>query len=290
MSSRPSTRRELALASTAWPNQEARKILQRIEKSSPAKGYVLFQTGYGPSGLPHIGTFAEVGRTTMVRNAFREMSDVPTKLICFSDDLDGLRKVPDNVPNRALLDPHLGKPLTSVPDPFGSHPSFGEHNNARLRDFLDQFDFDYEFYSATECYRNGRFDETLLKILRHYERIRSVILPTLGQERRKTYSPFLPICPKSGVVLQVPLLDIDADAGTITFEDSEGEKQTVPVTGGRVKCQWKVDWAMRWQALDVDYEMSGKDLIESVKLSSRIQRILGGHPPEGFESDVPGVA
>ena len=278
--------RSLALESPAWPFQEARKLLKRYERAAPEKGHVLFETGYGPSGLPHIGTFAEVARTTMVINAFRVLSDVQTRLVCFSDDMDGLRKVPDNVPQQEMLAEHLGKPLTSVPDPFGTHGSFGESNNARLRAFLDRFGFEYEFLSSTECYRSGKFDTTLLAILAHHERIRSVVLPTLGEQRRKTYSPFLPLSPKTSVVLQVPILDTDAEAGTITFEDEDGERHCVGVTGGQVKCQWKVDWAMRWQALDVDYEMSGKDLIESVKLSTTIQRILGGRPPELFTYEM----
>ena len=278
--------RAQALSSPAWPFAEARKLVERIGGETPEKGYVLFETGYGPSGLPHLGTFGEVSRTTMVRHAFEMICDVPTRLICFSDDMDGLRKVPGNVPNGDQMQAHIGQPLTQVPDPFGTHPSFGEHNNARLMAFLDQFGFQYEFLSATECYQSGRFDETLLHILRNYEKVERVILPTLGEERRKTYSPFLPVCPKTGVVLQVPLLDRDPDAGTITFEDSEGERHTVSVTGGNVKCQWKVDWAMRWHALDVDYEMSGKDLIESVKLSGAIRRILGGKPPEGFTYEL----
>ena len=279
-------RSELASASSAWPYEEARKLIERYSSAQPTSGYVLFETGYGPSGLPHVGTFAEVLRTTMIVHAFHELSELPTKLICFSDDMDGLRKIPDNVPNHDLLAEHLGKPLTAVPDPFGTHSSFGEHNNSRLRAFLDRFDFEYDFYSSTECYRSGRFDDTLLAILHHYEPIRSVMLPTLGEERRKTYSPFLPLCPKTGVVLQTPILEVDPEGGTITFEDSHGDRQTVPVTGGRVKCQWKVDWAMRWQALGVDYEMSGKDLMESVKLSTAIQRILGGEPPEGLTYEL----
>ena len=276
----------LARESDAWPLVEARRLLDRSGGMPPAKGHVLLETGYGPSGLPHIGTFAEVARTTMILRAFRMLSDVPAKLVCFSDDMDGLRKVPDNVPNRELLAAHLGKPLTSVPDPFGTHPSFGEHNNARLRAFLDRFDFEYEFLSATDCYRSGRFDATLLEVLRRHDEIRDVILPTLGEERRRTYSPFLPISPQTGIVLQVPVLDRQPEAGTITFEAEDGERHTVPVTGGRVKCQWKVDWAMRWQALDVDYEMSGKDLMESVKLSSMVQRLLGGRPPESLTYEL----
>ncbi|WP_262692379.1 lysine--tRNA ligase [Kordiimonas aestuarii] len=277
---------DLALSSKAWPFQEAEKLVKRYKSGAPEKGYVLFETGYGPSGLPHIGTFGEVSRTTMVMRAFREISDIPTKLICFSDDMDGLRKVPSNVPNQELLAKAIGKPLTAVPDPFGTHASFGAHNNARLQAFLDQFGFKYEFYSATECYKSGRFDKTLVKICRNYDKIINVILPTLGEERRQTYSPFLPLSPETGEVLQVPVRIEDPEAGLISFEDVSGKRTETLVTGGKVKCQWKVDWAMRWDALDVDYEMAGSDLIESVKLSSIIRRILGGQPPEGFNYEL----
>ncbi|WND03619.1 lysine--tRNA ligase [Temperatibacter marinus] len=278
--------RDLALASKTWCFKEAEALLKRIKGKTPEKGYVLFETGYGPSGLPHIGTFGEVSRTTMVMRAFQEISDIPTKLICFSDDMDGFRKVPTNIPDQEKMAAYIGQPLTKVPDPFGTHASFGEHNNARLQTFLDQFNFEYDFYSATECYQSGRMDATLLKICQRYEKVINVILPTLGEERRKTYSPFLPLCPKTGVVLQVPVEIVDASAGIIAFDDSEGERQEVSVTGGNVKCQWKVDWAMRWDALDVDYEMSGKDLSESVKLSSIIRRILGGTPPAGITYEL----
>ncbi len=278
--------RALAENAKAWPFQEARRLVERLGGGAPGKGYVLFETGYGPSGLPHIGTFGEVVRTTMVRQAFHRLSDVPTRLFCFSDDMDGLRKVPDNVPNREMMAAHLGRPLTAIPDPFGQHESFGAHNNARLRAFLDQFGFDYEFQSATECYRSGRFDRALLAVLEHYDEIIQVVLPTLGPERRATYSPFLPICPETGRVLQVPVEARDVDAGTVTYRDEAGRAVEVPVTGGHCKLQWKVDWAMRWTALDVDYEMSGKDLIDSVRLSSRICRILGGRPPEGFTYEL----
>jgi lysyl-tRNA synthetase class 1 len=277
---------DLAMAAKAWPFDEARKLLARIGDGVPEKGYVLFETGYGPSGLPHIGTFAEVVRTTMVRQAFQRISDAPTKLFAFSDDMDGLRKVPDNVPNQALLAEHLGKPLTAVPDPFETHESFGAHNNDRLKGFLNSFGFDYEFISSTECYKSGRFDAALLKVLETYEKVRNVILPTLGQERRKTYSPFLPVCPKTGRVLQVPVTDLNLDKGTITYQDEDGAQVEVPVTGGHCKLQWKADWAMRWAALEVDYEMSGKDLIDSVRLSGQITKILGGRPPEGFTYEL----
>ncbi len=281
-------RPDLAAAAHAWPFEEARKLLARVERKT-AQGKppeeVIFETGYGPSGLPHIGTFGEVARTTWVRHAFQMMSKVRTRLIAFSDDMDGLRKVPDNVPNQEMLAGYLGKSLTSIPDPFGTHPSFGEHNNARLREFLDRFGFEYEFMSATECYKSGRFDEALLTVLRNFEKVRDIILPTLGPERRATYSPFLPISPRSGKVLQVPLIAWDAKAGTIVFDD-EGTKTELPVTGGEVKCQWKADWAMRWLALGVDYEMAGKDLISSVELSSKVLRVLGGMPPEGFNYEL----
>ena len=283
--------RSLAEAARAWPFEEARKIVARIggkpPGEGPGKGYVLFETGYDPSGLPHIGTFGEVVRTTMVRQAFRHLCDVPTRLFCFSDDMDGLRKVPDNVPNKEMLAAHLGKPLTAVPDPFSNeHPSFGAANNARLRAFLDSFGFEYEFQSATDWYKSGRFDPMLLAMLRHYDEVQAVMLPTLGEERQQTYSIFLPISPKTGRVLQVPVVKTDVDAGTIVYRDEDGSLVETPVTGGNVKLQWKADWAGRWFALDVDYEMYGKDLISSAELSAKIVRILGGKPPEGFNYEL----
>ncbi len=276
------TERELAMAAKAWPFEEARKLLARLGGKLPEKGYVLFETGYGPSGLPHIGTFGEVVRTTMVRRAFERLCDFPTRLFAFSDDMDGLRKVPDNIANGELIRPHLGKPLTQIPDPFGTHESFGHHNNARLRGFLDSFGFEYEFQSSTDWYRSGRFDATLLAVLERYEEIMAVMLPSLREERAATYSPFLPISPSSGRVLQVPILERNASAGTIVFVDEDGVKKEVPVTGGTVKLQWKPDWGMRWYALDVDYEMSGKDLIPSVELARKICKILGKPGPETF--------
>ncbi|GGO95236.1 lysine--tRNA ligase [Stakelama pacifica] len=277
--------RDAALTAKAWPYEEARKLLKRYAKGAPEKGYVLFETGYGPSGLPHIGTFNEVLRTTMVRHAFETMSDIPTRLIAFSDDMDGLRKVPDNVPNKEMLTEHLGKPLTRIPDPFEKYDSFAAHNNAMLRQFLDRFGFEYEFASSTEYYEGGKFDEALKNVLRNYQGIMDVMLPTLRKERQATYSPVLPISPKSGVVLQVPIEVVDADAGIIAFED-EGERIEQSVLGGKSKLQWKVDWAMRWVALGVDYEMAGKDLIDSVTQSSKIARVLGGRPPEGFNYEM----
>lgn len=277
--------RAAALESKAWPYEEARKLLQRWPDGKPGGEPMLFETGYGPSGLPHIGTFNEVLRTTMVRHAYETLTGRATRLIAFSDDMDGLRKVPDNVPNQAMLAGFLGHPLTKVPDPFGSHESFAHHNNARLREFLDRFGFDYEFVSSTESYTSGRFDDALRGVLRHYRAIMDVMLPTLGPERRATYSPVLPISPKSGVVLQVPVEVIDAEAGLIAFDDA-GERVEQSVLGGRAKLQWKVDWAMRWVALGVDYEMAGKDLIDSVTQSSKIARVLGGKPPEGFNYEM----
>jgi lysyl-tRNA synthetase class 1 len=305
----------LARDARAWPFEQARNLLAHLLKTRldsdaerdlastmitggkieealatfPALGRaVIFETGYGPSGLPHMGTFGEVARTTMVRAAFRALTEDrwPTRLICFSDDMDGLRKVPDNVPNKEMLAEDLGKPLTVVRDPFGEHPSFGQHNNARLKAFLDGFGFEYEFLSSTDCYKGGRFDAALRTALARFDQIQAVMLPTLGPDRRATYSCFLPISPSTGRVLQVPTLARDVEAGTIRFQDEDGSEVEVPVTGGHVKLQWKPDWAMRWAALGVDYEMSGKDLIDSVKASSKICKALGAEPPEGFNYEL----
>jgi len=280
--------RELAENSNAWPFEEARKIVARLNKKP--KDEVIFETGYGPSGLPHIGTFGEVARTTMVRHAFRVLTDdkVKTRLIAFSDDMDGFRKVPDNVPNKDMLAAHLGKPLTQVPDPFSNeYPSFGAHNNARLRAFLDSFGFEYEFLSSTDCYKSGRFDAALMRVLERYDAVMEIMLPSLREERAQSYSPFLPISPRSGIVLQVPIIARDVTAGTITYEDPDTQERMVtPVTGGHCKLQWKPDWAMRWVALGIDYEMAGKDLIDSVKLSGEIARALGAAPPEGFNYEL----
>jgi lysyl-tRNA synthetase, class I len=284
----PAELRELAERSNAWPFEEARKIVARLQRSPKGtpKDAVIFETGYGPSGLPHIGTFGEVARTTMVRHAFRVLTDdkIATRLIAFSDDMDALRKVPDNVPNKELLAAHLGEPLTRVPDPFSNeYPSFGAANNARLRAFLDRFGFEYEFISSTDTYLSGRFDATLRRMLEAYDQVMEIILPTLGPDRRATYSPFLPISPTTHKVLQVPMVARDVAAGTVTYMDPDTkERVETPVTGGRVKCQWKADWAMRWVALGIDYEMAGKDLIDSVRLSGQICRALGSNPPESF--------
>ncbi len=275
-----------AEAAKAWPFEEARKLVARYAGKKPEKGYVLFETGYGPSGLPHIGTFGEVVRSTMVRQAFQRLSDIPTRLFAFSDDMDGLRKVPTNVPNQEMLAQHLGKPLTKVPDPFGKYESFGHHNNAMLRGFLDSFGFEYEFQSSTDWYMSGRFDQGLLDVLKHYEQVMEIMLPSLREERAASYSPFLPVCQKTGRVLQVPVLETNAAAGTIVYQDEDGSKVETLVTGGRCKLQWKPDWAMRWHVLGVDYEMSGKDLIPSVQLANKICRELGSPPPDGFNYEL----
>ncbi|MCV3205798.1 lysine--tRNA ligase [Mesorhizobium sp. YC-39] len=272
-----------AAESKAWPFEEAKKIVERY-KGADFPESVLFETGYGPSGLPHIGTFGEVARTSMVRHAFRVLTKdtVKTKLLCFSDDMDGMRKIPDNVPDRAALEPHLHKPLSSVPNPFGGdYASFADHNNAMLCRFLDTFGFDYEFASATEYYKAGRFDAVLLRAAERYDQIMAVMLPTLGPERQATYSPFLPISPKSGRVLYVPMKHVDAKAGTITFDD-DGTETTLPVIGGKVKLQWKPDFGMRWAALGVDFEMFGKDHQTNAVIYDRICNILGGRAPEHF--------
>ena len=274
-----------ALAAKAWPFEEARKLLARAQarqKAGQAVDFVLFETGYGPSGLPHIGTFGEVARTSWVRHAFETISDIPTHLIAFSDDMDGLRKVPENLPQPEMLAANLGKPLTSIPDPFGTHDSFGHHMNARLRSFLDRFGFRYEFYSSTATYKSGRFDEALLRILANYDKVMAVMLPTLGEERQQTYSPFLPVSPRSGKVLLAKVVAHDAASGTITYVEEDGSHETVPVTGGHCKLQWKPDMGMRWAALGVDYEMYGKDHLSQAPLYSAICKIAGGVPPEQY--------
>jgi lysyl-tRNA synthetase class 1 len=269
----------------AWPFEEAKKVADRL--AAAGRGEALFETGYGPSGLPHIGTFGEVARTSWVRHAFTTLTGLPSRLIAFSDDMDGLRKVPENVPNREMLASYLGKPLTAIPDPFGTHDSFGAHNNAQLREFLDTFGFVYEFASASAYYLSGRFDAALVRLLETYDEVMAIVLPTLGPDRRATYSPVLPIHPKTGVVMQVPITRVDPAAATVTWQDPEDHAwHETSVKGGACKLQWKADWAMRWHALQVDYEMSGKDLIDSVKLSSRICRVLGSPPPVGFTYEL----
>ncbi len=268
----------------AWPFEEAQKIALRAAELG--KCQVLFETGYGPSGLPHIGTFGEVARTSWVRHAYTVLTGQPSRLLAFSDDMDGLRKVPDNVPDRDMLRGHLGRPLTRIPDPFGTHESFGHHNNAMLRGFLDRFGFEYEFGSSSDYYAQGRFDAALRRVLEAFDEITAVILPTLGPERRGTYSPILPVHPLTGVVEQVRIDRVDASAATVFWTDAEGRRFETSVLGGAAKCQWKADWAMRWFALGVDYEMSGKDLIDSVKLSGRVCQMLGARPPIGFTYEL----
>ena len=304
----------LAHQAKAWPFEQARALLGRVlrlrlddserdlasslfnsGKADQAAATfealrrpVIFQCGFGASGLPHMGTFGEAARPTMVRNAFRALTDdaIPTRLIVFSDDMDGLRKIPDNVPNRQMLEEDRDKPVSRVRDPFGQYESFAHHNNARLRAFLDGFGFDYDFMSSTDCYRSGRFDAVLLRVLERFDAIQDVMLPTLGEERRATYSPFLPISPTTGRVLQAPTLERHLDRGTIVFPDEDGKPTEVPVTGGAVKLQWRPDWAARWTALEDDYEMSGKDLVDSVRISNRLTKVLGGEPPEAFHFEL----
>jgi lysyl-tRNA synthetase, class I len=278
--------RDAAMNSKAWPFEEARRVLKRYEKAPPKKGYVLFETGYGPSGLPHIGTFGEVQRTTMIRRAFEIISDIPTRLFCFSDDVDGMRKVPDNVPQQDMLRANLQRPLTSVPDPFGEYESFGHHNNAMLRRFLDTFGFEYEFISATEFYKSGQFDDTLRLAAERYEAIMEIMLASLREERQQTYSCFLPIHPETGRVLYVPMKHVDKVNHTITFDDETGREWTLPVTGGQVKLQWKPDFGARWAALDVDFEMYGKDHSTNTPIYDGICEVLGGRKPEHFTYEL----
>ena len=269
----------------AWPFVEAKKILKERKKNIDQKGKIILQTGYGPSGLPHIGTFGEVARTSMVVNALNYLTDIPKEIITFSDDMDGLRKVPDNVPNQENLKQNLHKPLTDIPDPFGKYKSYGEHNNEMLKNFLNQFNFKYKFKSSTELYKSGYFNSTLKLILENYIEIMGIIIPTLGKERQKSYSPFLPICPDTGTVLEIPILEVDEKNSKIIF-DNNGKKLERSILDGNCKLQWKVDWAMRWFAIDVDFEMYGKDLIESAILSTKIIKILGKSNPSGFAYEL----
>ena len=278
--------RDAAMNSKAWPFEEARAVLKRFGGKDPKKGHALFETGYGPSGLPHIGTFGEVARTTMIRRAFEIICDIPTRLICFSDDVDGMRKVPDNVPQQDMLKANLQRPLTSVPDPFGEYDSFGHHNNAMLRRFLDTFGFEYEFISATEFYKSGRFNDTLLLAAERYDAIMEIMLASLREERQQTYSCFLPIHPETGRVLYVPMKEVNAKDGTITFDDEDGREWTLPVTDGRVKLQWKPDFGARWAALDVDFEMYGKDHSTNTPIYDGICEVLGGRKPNHFTYEL----
>ena len=270
---------------SAWPFVEAKKLLRERKSIIEKKGKITLQTGYGPSGLPHIGTFGEVARTSMMVNALKHLTDLPTEILTFSDDMDGLRKVPDNVPNKELLEENLHKPLTQVPDPFKKFKSFGEHNNEMLKDFLNNFKFIYNFKSSTKLYKSGFFNPSLEVILKNYEGIMNIILPTLGKERQKTYSPFLPICPETGQVLEIPVKEINEKKSIIIF-DNKGKDLESSVLDGNCKLQWKVDWAMRWYALDIDFEMYGKDLIESAILSSKIIKLIGKTNPSGFAYEL----
>ncbi|MDA9647894.1 lysine--tRNA ligase [Candidatus Pelagibacter sp.] len=270
---------------SAWPFVEAKKLLRERKPFIEKKGKITLQTGYGPSGLPHIGTFGEVARTSMMVNALKQLSEYPAEIITFSDDMDGLRKVPDNVPNKELLTNNLHKPLTQVPDPFEKYGSFGEHNNEMLKKFLDSFKFNYNFQSSTSLYKSGFFNPTLKIILENYEEIMNIVIPTLGKERQQTYSPFLPICPETGHVLEIPIIEINKEKSKIIF-DNKGKKLEVSILDGNCKLQWKVDWAMRWYALDIDFEMYGKDLIESAILSSKIIKLLGKKNPSGFAYEL----
>ncbi len=272
-------------ATSSWPFVEARKLVKERQKIFEKKGKITLQTGYGPSGLPHIGTFAEVARTTMMVNAIKQIIDIPTEIITFSDDMDGLRKVPDNIPNKEILEKNLHKPLTSVPDPFNKFKSFGEHNNEMLKSFLNKFKFNYIFKSSTDTYKKGFFNDTLLLILEKYEQITEIILPTLGKERQKTYSPFLPICPETGQVLEASVLEIKKKEGKIVYKNGDKKIET-EVINGKCKLQWKVDWAMRWYTFNIDYEMYGKDLIESAILSGKICKALGKKSPNGFAYEM----
>ena len=278
--------RDAAMNSKAWPFEEARAVLKRFGGKDPKKGYALFETGYGPSGLPHIGTFGEVARTTMIRRAFEIICDIPTRLICFSDDVDGMRKVPENVPQQEMLKANLQRPLTSVPDPFGEFDSFGHHNNAMLRRFLDTFGFEYEFISATDFYKSGRFDDTLKLAAERYDAIMDIMLASLREERQQTYSCFLPIHPETGRVLYVPMKNVDRINHTITFDDEDGREWTLPVTGGHVKLQWKPDFGARWAALDVDFEMYGKDHSTNTPIYDGICEVLGGKKPNHFSYEL----
>ncbi len=279
------TDKSIIQTTSSWPFVEARNLVKERKKIFEKKGKITLQTGYGPSGLPHIGTFAEVARTTMVANAIKQIIDIPIEIITFSDDMDGLRKVPDNIPNKDILEKNLHMPLTSIPDPFKKFKSFGEHNNEMLKNFLDEFKFDYIFKSSTDTYKKGLFNSAILTILEKYEQIREIILPTLGKERKKTYSPFLPICPKTGKVLEVPVIEVKKKEGKIIYKNEEKKIET-EVINGKCKLQWKVDWAMRWYAFEVDYEMYGKDLIESAILSGKICKTLGKRSPNGFAYEM----
>ena len=272
-------------STSSWPFVELRKLLKDRKEIIKKKNKITFQTGYGPSGLPHIGTFGEVARTTMMINALNHIQKINHELITFSDDMDGLRKVPENIPNEEILKKNLGRPLTSIPDPFGKFNSFGEHNNEMLKDFLNKFNFKFIFKSSTENYKKGVFNNSLMRVLEKYEEIMNIILPTLREGRRKTYCPFLPICKKTGKVLEIPMISMEKKTGKIIFDNNDDKIET-NILDGNCKLQWKVDWAMRWFTFDVDFEMYGKDLTESAVLSNKICRVLGKSPPNGFAYEL----
>ena len=277
--------KNLIQSTSSWPFVEVRKLLKERKDLIKSKNKITFQTGYGPSGLPHIGTFGEVARTTMMINALNHIEKIESDLITFSDDMDALRKVPENIPNDKILHENIGIPLTSIPDPFGKYDSFGKHNNEMLKQFLNQFNFKFNFKSSTENYKNGNFNNSLIRVLEKYDEVMNIILPTLRSERRKTYCPFLPICPDTGKVLEIPLLEMNKKKGIIIF-DNNGKKLEAPIINGSCKLQWKVDWAMRWFTFDVDFEMYGKDLTESAIISSQVCKILGKRPPNGFAYEL----
>ncbi|MDA9573396.1 lysine--tRNA ligase [Rickettsiales bacterium] len=278
---------ELFLKSKSWPFEEAKKIYNKIQKTTPKKGYVLFETGYGPSGLPHIGTFGEVVRTSYVMNAFNKIApNIKTKMICVSDDIDALRKVPDNIPNQELIKANLGKPLTSVPDPFNTHQSFGQHMNSRLISFLDSFGFKYEFISATDKYKSGAYNDTMLQVMAKYQELMDLMLPTLGPERQKTYSPFMPIDKESGIVIDKGVKSINKEKASVTYYDLNNQEKEISILDGNCKLQWKIDFGARWYSFNVDYEIYGKDHAPNEPIYRKICQILGGKPPINFTYEM----
>ena len=272
----------------SWPFKEAEKLCKRFQH--PPESPVRFETGFGPSGLPHIGTFAENARTTWVRHAFEFLTGWPTQLIAFSDDMDGLRKVPLNMPRQDMLANHLGKPLCHIPDPFETSDSYSGTMNTKLRSFLDGYQFDYTFQGSYEAYQRGDFNEGLEIILRNVDAVKSIILPTMSAEKGRDWSPFFPICGKCGKINSTRVTGYDVANNAVGYvcdrqEDRAkgcGYQGTASIFNGHVKVGWKVDWALRWYAYDIAYEMYGKDLIESAKLSGRITRLMGKQPPTGL--------
>jgi lysyl-tRNA synthetase, class I len=277
-----------------WPFVEAQRIIDRLGKIG--KSAVTAETGYGPSGLPHIGTFGEVARTSFVLQALKTLEpSIDAKIIAFSDDMDGLREVPKNLPNGEMLKEHLGKPLTSIPDPFGQEKSFAHYMNRKLRDFLDSFGFTYQFASSTEQYKSGVFDEGFKRIVEHYDEVSDLFKATIAEEKRAAWSPFFPICASCGRVYSTRVIAVDPKALTVSYACDAplagkysccGHHGVASILGGGCKVGWKVDWALRWYCLGVDYEMHGEDLLESARLSSKIVKVLGGEPPELFKYEL----